>query len=88
MSGSVAYDQEEEKTDPGNAVLVEADKIEDLRAAYPNYFLDVALFTTGLKSVLRGGDVPMPSDMPEQTWKADDLSWIRFWAESRHKRGW
>jgi hypothetical protein len=34
----------EESENPKNAVLVEADAIEDLKAAYPNYFLDVQMF--------------------------------------------
>ena len=34
----------DEADSPKNAVLVEADAIEDLKAAYPNYFLDVQMF--------------------------------------------
>jgi hypothetical protein len=35
-----------------NAVLVQADRIEDLKAAYPNYFLDVKLFLQQLRGTL------------------------------------
>lgn len=54
--GSRAYDAEDSKSDPKNAVLVEVDKVDDLKDAYPNYFLDVALFTKGLRNVLDGKD--------------------------------
>lgn len=35
-----------------NAVLVEVDRIDDLKAAYPNYFLDVSLFMRAVGSLL------------------------------------
>lgn len=35
-------------------VLVEVDKVENLREAYPNYFLDVTLFTRNLQNILGG----------------------------------
>jgi len=37
-----------------NKVLLEANKIEDLKAAYPNYFDDVQLFSTNLQYITRG----------------------------------
>lgn len=40
-----AYDSQDRGLQSSNAVLVEVDKIKDLKAAYPNYFLDVELFT-------------------------------------------
>ena len=37
-----------------NSVLVEVEKVADLRAAYPNYFLDVAAFAQNLKRRVGG----------------------------------
>lgn len=61
IGGVNAYDREDALGDAGNAVLVEVDKVEDLKDAFPNYFLDVALFLRGLKRVLRGQDVEVPN---------------------------
>ena len=53
---------EQYRTAEGNqnvdSVLVEADRIDDLRAAFPNYFLDVSLFTQLLKARILGEDMP------------------------------
>jgi len=38
-----------------NVVLVEVDKIDNLKAAYPNYFGDVELFKSQLRQITRGG---------------------------------
>lgn len=38
--------------DKPNTVLVEIDKVDDLREAYPNYFLDVRMFTDRLKKIV------------------------------------
>jgi hypothetical protein len=37
-----------------NAVIIEVDRVSDLLAAYPNYYLDVHMFTERLKLVLGG----------------------------------
>ncbi|MBX3536433.1 MAG: RelA/SpoT domain-containing protein [Chelatococcus sp.] len=37
-----------------NAVLVEVDRVENLKEAYPNYYLDVHLFTRNLRRILSG----------------------------------
>jgi hypothetical protein len=37
-------------------VLVEADKIESLKEAYPNYFGDVQVFKHNLSRIVRGED--------------------------------
>jgi len=39
-----------------NIVLVELEKIGDLRRAYPNYFLDVEIFRRIFASILKAGD--------------------------------
>jgi len=65
-----------------NIVLVEVDKIENLRLAYPNYFGDVRLF----KEILRGivdttgtfGYQRVPRQPPAKPLpKYGDLSWLR-----------
>lgn len=33
-------------SEPVSTVLVEVDRVKDLKQAYPNYFLDVTMFTT------------------------------------------
>lgn len=42
-----------------NSVLVEVDKVADLREAYPNYFLDVGVFVARLKRALRDDRIPI-----------------------------
>ena len=37
-----------------NTVLVEVEKVADLKAAYPNYFLDVQMFTERLRLAIHG----------------------------------
>jgi hypothetical protein len=63
-----------------NIVLVEADKIENLKAAYPNYFGDVQLFKKQLRDVTRGKQAteyvvppqatvaPRPKENPNYAW--------------------
>jgi ppGpp synthetase/RelA/SpoT-type nucleotidyltranferase len=55
-------------------VLVEVDKIESLKEAYPNYFLDVRLFTQHLRRVVQG---------VAQEEYVKDLSWIRDFTRPR-----
>lgn len=55
-AGSRDYDRNDLDAMPTNAVLVEVERVEDLKSAFPNYFLDVALFAGGLKRVLNGED--------------------------------
>ena len=50
--GSEAYIREERERFGRNTVLVQVEKVDDLRAAYPNYFLDVSLFNEKLKNIL------------------------------------
>jgi hypothetical protein len=45
------FDDNKSGNDTANIVLVEADKIENLKEAYPNYFGDVQLFKARLKHI-------------------------------------
>jgi hypothetical protein len=63
----------------GNAILVDVDRVEDLKAAFPNYFLDVEMFVARLKSIL-GASKPMaePPKVDISTPRSKpalDLSW-------------
>lgn len=64
-----------------NNVLVEVDKIENLREAYPNYFGDVKLFVTNLKSVTQGTGAVEYSMVPQETVPIPrgygDMSWLK-----------
>jgi hypothetical protein len=92
VAGAEAYDASEitaEKSQSGvTSVLVEADSIENLKAAYPNYFGDVQMFRTQLKSIVQG-DAAVEYEMPRRIApprltpreKPDD-SWLR----GRNKR--
>jgi hypothetical protein len=65
----------------GNAILVDVDRVEDLKTAFPNYFLDVEEFVKRLKLIL--GDTSKPTPQAPRkveiaTSKAKpaiDLSW-------------
>lgn len=67
--GSLDYNLNDLSSMPTNAVLVEVERVEDLKSAFPNYFLDVALFAGGLKRVLNGEDfrIADPSPDPKPT---------------------
>jgi hypothetical protein len=70
-----------------NIVLVEADKLENLKAAYPNYFGDTQLFKTQLKKIVTGTRleeyivrpqdtvVPRPRENPDLSWLRKRLRW-------------
>jgi hypothetical protein len=63
-------------------VLVEADKLENLKAAYPNYFGDVQLFKTQLNNLAKGRDVEEYTVKPQETVaprprENPDLSWFK-----------
>ena len=50
--GSENVIQEEQNHERRDTVLVELDKAEDLKDAYPNYFLDVKIFADLLRGVI------------------------------------
>ena len=65
-----------------NTVFVEADKLEDIRAAYPNYFGDVQLFCHNLKAITDGRPareytMPPLESVPRPPAELPDLSWFR-----------
>jgi ppGpp synthetase/RelA/SpoT-type nucleotidyltranferase len=60
ISATQSYDEAEginRKDETENIVLVEVSKIDNLKAAYPNYFGDVGFFETELKRAVSGEDV-------------------------------
>lgn len=65
--GAARYVDEEKNNQKRNTVLVEVNKVNDLKKAFPNYFLDVSAFTEKLKSVLSPG---------YKSGQAYDLSWL------------
>ena len=63
-------------------VLVEVDKLDSLKAAYPNYFGDVELFTSQLRLVVQGkaaSEYAIAERQPRQpnTERRIDLSWLK-----------
>jgi hypothetical protein len=80
------YDQAElnafQKGTRTGAVLVEADGIENLKTAYPNYFGDVQLFKEQLKKITQGADaveytLPPVALAPKVPKGQVDLSWFK-----------
>jgi ppGpp synthetase/RelA/SpoT-type nucleotidyltranferase len=68
--------------DTTNIVLVEADKLENLKDAYPNYFGDVQLFKMQLTNILHGRNVVEYTVKPQETVaprpkENPNLSWLR-----------
>lgn len=87
-SAVLSYDSAEEMDnqsgkETSNVVLVEADKIENLKDAYPNYFGDVQLFKTQLNRILKGKDIEEYTVAPQETVvthrprENPDLSWFK-----------
>jgi Region found in RelA / SpoT proteins len=73
-------------------VMVEVDKVENLREAYPNYFLDVSLFAENLERALKGqklllrgrdaGEDEEPA-APVAWTGPTDYSWVSDWKGRR-----
>ncbi len=71
-----------------NTVLIEADKVETLKEAYPNYFGDVNVFCTNLKAVTQGTEaveytMPPRLKAPPQERETPDLRWF---SQPRYRR--
>lgn len=64
-----------EKSDQLNSVLVEVDKLDDLRAAYPNYFMDVRIFTEQLRDIIKS----------PRTLRFSDGEWLRSWMAGKRR---
>lgn len=69
--GSEQYDFDESRLSSMNSVMVEVDRAENLREAYPNYFLDVATFADNIMKIT-GGAKGRPKGI-----RAHDLSFLR-----------
>lgn len=68
---SSAYDAQDQTLVNTNAVLVEVDKLHDLKSAYPNYFLDVKEFIDECKMSMSGYN--------HDSLKKMDFSWLKTW---------
>lgn len=65
-----------------NTVFVDADRLADLKEAYPNYFGDVQLFCWNLQRISKGQPaqeytLPPQEVAPPPPHEAPDLSWFR-----------
>lgn len=70
---------QERTNDSLTTVLVEVAKMEDLRAAYPNYFGDVTLFVRNLRSIVAAGSITLQSNKGSIPSAPLDLSFIDTW---------
>ncbi len=83
LSATNSYDAaERDAAESTNIVLVEVEKIETLKAAYPNYFGDVKTFTGYLKHVAQGQSAvdyarAVTQSRPPARSFLGDLSWLR-----------
>ena len=86
VAGAIAYGRAEEGDNMSgenrlNKVLVEANKIEDLKEAYRNHFDDVQLFSTNSQHITRGVVAQEYTMHPRQTFppltkEPPDMSWF------------
>jgi len=93
-TGGIGYlkHEQHDQNDPNsemNIVLVEADKIETVKEAFPNYFGDVKLFCNQLNKIT-GGEAaveytlpPIKHNIPRKTELPDDS-----WLTQPHRRKW
>jgi hypothetical protein len=65
--------------DTANIVLVEADKMDLVREAYPNYFGDVQLFKKQLKNIVQGEGARDFVVKPQELVKPPDRDNVDFW---------
>jgi hypothetical protein len=87
MNASASYDEAERRDNlmdgnTANVVLIEVDKLEHIREAYPNYFGDVQLFKGALKRIAQGKDVreyllKPQEEAPVQQKERPDAEWFR-----------
>jgi ppGpp synthetase/RelA/SpoT-type nucleotidyltranferase len=64
--GEDALIGKERDFESGDSVLVELEKADDLRQAYPNYFMDVGVFASYLQAAVCGNSMPEESKQKEQ----------------------
>lgn len=90
-------DAEERRIESGESrskvVLVDVDRIENLRDAYPNYFGDVTMFVHRLRSVCRGDATEFtmkPQQLVTKKFEMPDMSWFynkhRQWTEPKKRQ--
>lgn len=81
-AGSRAYHAMERDGDEFDAVLVTTDSVNNLVAAFPNYFGDTRMFAKTLRQVIKGRDVPEFVLPDQETVRSAprapaDMSWLR-----------
>jgi ppGpp synthetase/RelA/SpoT-type nucleotidyltranferase len=74
--------QNYQKTSDTEVVVVEVNKIANLKEAYPNYFGDVEVFMRNLRKVAQGKDaveytMPPQRSAPVKPKEQSDISWAR-----------
>lgn len=77
---------EQDDSDSVSTVVVEVDRVEDLKDAYPNYFLDLGLFIEHLEGALNpmtrraveNGNGAAAATIRPGTWRPN-LDWLRDW---------
>jgi ppGpp synthetase/RelA/SpoT-type nucleotidyltranferase len=74
-SVSDRYNSAESEQSAVNSVMVEVDKFENLKAAYPNYFLDVGTFTMYLDRVVQGREMTTLAQDGDPS-RPSNLSWV------------
>jgi ppGpp synthetase/RelA/SpoT-type nucleotidyltranferase len=81
--GAAHYDTADRMAVGGmNSVLVQVDHVENLQAAYPNYFGDVKVFTDNLRRITKGKAaqefaLPKPQVVRQIRPQPIDLGWLR-----------
>jgi len=86
--GTLEHDNEREGRQRYSVVMIEVEKIDDLRNAFPNYFGDVQLFKNSLSQVVSNGDIEEyslpPIERVSKPREVPDDSWLRH----PHQRRW
>ncbi|SLN21544.1 RelA/SpoT domain-containing protein [Pseudooctadecabacter jejudonensis] len=81
LSSGTKFEHESGKIDGEiTSVLVAVDKVDNLRAAYPNYFMDVNEFAEILQSCVQGEGYEVGV---KKSSSADDFSWLRDYRTKR-----
>lgn len=85
LTGGWAYDAADGFGASGTDVLIEVDRIADLRAAYPNYFLDVRHFLTVARAAIGGWDLPPEAgaEAAAEPFQDPEFAWLRDYQRRR-----
>jgi len=96
--GSAEFFDNKTGGDTKNVVLVEADKVDQLKEAYPNYFGDVQLFRQQLRNIVKGVGIreytmkpqehvaPRPGENADLTWLRRRIRWTEVDYSNRVNR--